>query len=222
MGTSNWQNISYNIDLVKKLDPHSILDIGVGFGRWGVLFREFLEIWGDRNYSGKWNRIIDGVEIFPGYLKSYHEYFYDNIYKTDALEFLKNTQSKYDLINCGDVIEHFEKNNALKLISFALDKGKYVLINIPVGSNWEQSAINDNQYEIHRSVWEISDFTKYENHLITEFEDVELRKYCVVLLSRDRIDLKNTYGKYFTIKSILKNKLGLGAVVKLIEKRNDR
>ena len=29
MSTSNWQNISYNIDLVKKLDPKRILDVGV-------------------------------------------------------------------------------------------------------------------------------------------------------------------------------------------------
>ena len=219
MGTSNWQNISYNIDLVKKLNPESILDVGVGFGRWGILFREFLEIWGDRNYSGEWKRKIDGVEIFPLYLKDYHKYFYNNIYETDALGFLENTDNKYDLINCGDVIEHFEKKDALKLISIALEKGRYVLINIPIGDNWEQSDINDNEYERHRSTWEISDFTLYENHLITEFEDVELRRYCVVLLSNEKIDLKKTYGKYFTLKSILKNKLGLGAVVKLIENR---
>lgn len=43
MGTSNWQNISYNIDLVKRLDPQSVLDIGAGFGRWGILFRSFLK-----------------------------------------------------------------------------------------------------------------------------------------------------------------------------------
>ncbi|MBS1516818.1 MAG: class I SAM-dependent methyltransferase [Bacteroidetes bacterium] len=220
MGTSNWQNISYNIDLVKKLNPQSILDIGVGFGRWGILFREFLEIWGDRNYSGKWTRTVDGVEIFPGYLKSYHDYFYDNIYRCNALDFIGSTDKRYDLINCGDVIEHFEKNEAKKFIELALDKCSYLLINIPLGSNWEQDAINDNEYEIHRSSWEISDFTGYENHLITEFEDVELRKYCVVLISRNKIDLKKTYGKYFSLKSILKNKLGLGSVVKLIENRN--
>jgi len=75
MSTSNWQNISYNIDLVKKLNPKSILDIGVGFGRWGILFREFLEVWGSNNYSGDWERVIDGVEIFPDYIKPYHYFF---------------------------------------------------------------------------------------------------------------------------------------------------
>ncbi len=216
MGTSNWQNISYNIDLVKRLDPKSILDIGVGFGRWGILFREFLEIWGDRNYTGEWNRRIDGVEAFPGYIKEYHNYFYDNIYPEEALSFMKKLDREYDLINCGDVIEHFEKSEGRELIELSLDKGKNVLINIPIGSNWEQGNINDNDFERHRSVWDISDFEKYEFNIAEEFEDIELRKFLVVLLSRKPIDLTSAYGKHFHVKSIMKNKLGLARIVKLI------
>lgn len=220
MGTSNWQNISYNIELVKKLNPKSILDIGVGFGRWGILFREFLEIWGDNNYSGNWNRVIDGVEIFPYYIKPYHKYFYNNIYIENALDYLKNTHKKYDLINCGDVIEHFEKEDGLKLIDLCLSKSKFILINIPIGENWQQGTINNNEYEKHRSVWYNSDFMKYKNCIIKEFKDIELRDFSVVLISNEKIDFKKTYGKYFNVKNILRNKLGMNWLVKLIEKRN--
>jgi hypothetical protein len=220
LGTSNWQNISYNIDLVKKLNPKSILDIGVGFGRWGILFREFLEVWGDRNYSGKWNRLIDGVEIFPGYIKPYHNYFYDNIFIENALDFLRRTEAKYELINCGDVVEHFEKTEAFELIELCLAKSKYVLINVPEGSNWEQGAINNNEYERHRSTWHKTDFNKFENVLIKEFNDIELRNYIVVLIAKEKINLTGAYGKYFSIKNILKNKLGLGWLVNLTGKKN--
>ncbi len=216
MGTSNWQNISYNIDLVKRLDPKSILDIGVGFGRWGILYREFLEIWGDRNYTGKWNRQIDGVEAFPGYIKEYHNYFYDNIFSEEALSFMRKLDRRYDLINCGDVIEHFEKSEGKELIEISLNKGKNVLINIPIGSNWEQGDINDNEFERHRSEWNLTDFEKYEFNIAEEFEDIELRKFLVVLLSRAPIDLTSAYGKHFHVKSIMKNKLGLARIVKLI------
>lgn len=34
MGTSNWQNLSYCVELIRKEAPSSVLDIGVGFGRW--------------------------------------------------------------------------------------------------------------------------------------------------------------------------------------------
>ncbi len=219
MGTSNWQNISYNIELVKRLDPKSILDIGVGFGRWGILFREFLEVWGDRNYSGKWNRRIDGIEIFPHYIKPYHKYFYDNIYIENALEFLRKSSHKYELINCGDVIEHFEKNDGLELIDLCLRNSKFILINIPIGKNWEQGEINNNQFEKHRSVWHNSDFGRYKHCIIQKFTDIELRPFSVVLISKDKIDFNASYGKHFYFKSILRNKLGINRLIKYFDKR---
>jgi len=220
VGTSNWQNISYNIDLVKKLDPKTILDIGVGFGRWGILFREFLEVWGDNNYSGKWSRTIDGVEIFPDYIKDYHKYFYNNIYLENALDFLQQTANRYDLINCGDIIEHFEKTEALKLIELCLNKSKYVLINIPIGENWEQGPVNNNDYERHKSVWHNSDFIKYKFPIIKEFKDVGKRNFSVILLSNGKIDLNLAYGKYFGLKNILRNKLKMKWLVNMIEGKN--
>lgn len=219
MSTSNWQNISYNIELVKRLDPKSILDVGVGFGRWGILFREFLEVWGDNNISGNWKRRIDGVEIFPDYIKSYHKYFYDNIFIDDALSFIKNPAVRYDLINCGDVIEHFEKDRALEFIDDCLNKSEYLLINIPVGENWRQGAVNNNEYERHLSQWSRSDFSVFKNTLVKEFIDIELRDFIVVLISKGKIDLKKAYGKYFNIKNVLKNKLGLEKLVTKIEKK---
>ena len=219
MSTSNWQNISYNIDLVKRLNPKSILDIGVGFGRWGILFREFLEVWGDNNITGDWKRTIDGVEIFPDYIKSYHKFFYDNIYIEEALRFMKETKNKYDLINCGDVIEHFEKKDAAELIDLCLVKSRYLLINIPIGNNWEQGAVNNNEYEKHKSVWYNSDFAKFKYSLIKEFKDIELRDFSVVLLSNKKINLDEAYGKHFKTKNILKNKLRLKKLVAKIEKK---
>ena len=95
-------------------------------------------MWGSNNYSGDWERVIDGVEIFPDYIKTYHYFFYNNIFTEDALSFMKRTEGGYDLINCGDVIEHFEKDNALELIDLCLKKSKFLLINIPIGNNWPQ------------------------------------------------------------------------------------
>ncbi|MBZ0204515.1 MAG: class I SAM-dependent methyltransferase [Ignavibacteria bacterium] len=217
MGTSNWQNISYNIDLVRKLDPQSILDIGIGFGRWGILFREFLEIWDGAKYDGKWQRVIDGVEIYPGYIKDYHRYFYNNIYTDDALRFLGSTVNKYDLINLGDVVEHFSKTDGEELIKFAMTKGKYVLINIPIGKHWQQAGSEINPYEAHKSIWYNNDFTKYRHNIIKTFNDNVLREYSVILLSANRIVFTKKYGRYFYLKNILKHKLGLKKVIEKFE-----
>ena len=197
----------------------SILDIGAGFGRWGILFREFLEVWGSNNYSGDWERVIHGIEIFPDYIKPYHYFFYNNIFLEDALSFMKKTDCSYDLINCGDVIEHFDKKDAFELIDLCLQKSKYLLINIPIGNNWHQDSVNNNEYEKHRSSWEIADFRKYNNRIIKNFRDIELRKFSVILLSRNKIVLSKTYGKHFKTKSILKNKLKMEFLVDKIENR---
>lgn len=219
MSTSNWQNISYNIDLIKRLDPKTILDIGIGYGRWGMLLREFLEVWGDGNFSAEWKRTVDGVEIFADYIKPYHRHFYNEIHIGDALKFLENSVKKYDLIICGDVLEHFIKEDAFKVIDLCLSKGKYVMINIPVGTNWKQGPVNGNDYERHRSEWTNSDFKRYDNRLIKKFQDVELRDFSVILLSKGKIDLDSAYGKHFKMKSILKNKLGLSKAVEISAKR---
>jgi len=217
LGTSNWQNISYNIELVRKLNPKSILDIGVGFGRWGILFREFLEIWEHSKYDGEWERIIDGVEIFPDYIKDYHKYFYTNIYIEDALDFLKNTDKEYDLINFGDVIEHFSKTDGEKLIELAMQKGKYVLINVPIGKHWGQEGTMENPYEEHKSIWYNNDFTKYTHHIIKSFTDLTLRDFSVVLVSKNKIKYDKRFGRYFFIKNVLKHKLGLKKLVEKFE-----
>ena len=222
MGTSNWQNISYNIELVRKLNPYSILDIGVGFGRWGILFREFLEIWEDGRYDGNWQRKIDGVEIYSGYIKDYHKYFYDNIYVCDALEFLENTKERYDLINMGDVVEHLEKSEGEKMIELAMNKGKYVLINIPVGRYWNQEGTDENPCEAHRSIWYNNDFTKYKHHKIKCFRDHQHRDFSVILLSSDKIKFSYRYGRYFGLKNFLKHRLHLKQLVEFYEKRKKK
>lgn len=225
MGTSNWQNISYCIELIRRINPKSVLDIGVGFGRWGILCREFLEVWDTGNYSGEWNCRIDAVEIFNDYLKPYHSYFYDNVYVADAGKFITESQEKYDLIICGDVIEHFEKNKAEEIISLCLEKSRYLMVNVPIGKNWEQEEINGNKYETHLSIWKNSDFKKYPNFKIKKFRDYISRKFSVVLLSSEKMDLKSEYkkkyGKHFFKKSFLSGRLNIPVAVNLFSKKND-
>lgn len=223
MGTSNWQNISYNLTLVKKINPYKILDVGIGFGRWGILFREILEIWDEENYSGKWKRQIDGVEIFEGYLNEYHKLFYTNIFRMDIREFIKIYNEKYDLINCGDIIEHFEKKDGENLIKSLLERTNYLFINLPLGKYWEQGIKNNNPNEQHLSIWKINEFEKYPFKKIKTFRDLHMRKYAVILLSNSEFtfedDFKTIHGKYFHIKKYLKHIFHLRKMINFYEQK---
>jgi hypothetical protein len=223
LGTSNWQNISYVVELIRAINPTRILDFGIGFGRWGILCREFLEVWDEGNYTGKWSRQIDGVEVFPDYIKSYHSYFYDNIYKEEGYEWIKNCKDNYNLIIFGDVLEHFEKSIALEIINLSLAKSDYILINIPLGLHWEQSDINGNKYEEHKSVWHIKDIKNYKNRTFKVFKDYVGRRYCVALISKNPVQinqlLKQRFGKYYRIRNKLIYAFNLQRLVDYVKKR---
>jgi 2-polyprenyl-3-methyl-5-hydroxy-6-metoxy-1,4-benzoquinol methylase len=164
MPTSNPCHITWLCEQILKYRPKSILDIGVGFGSKGVLFREYSDIW-DRNLK-EWKTIIDGVEIFPEYLNEIHRKVYNNIYIGNILEII-DTLGEYDLIYMGDVIEHIEKPEALDLLEKLKARGKVVIIVTPqdIGN---QGTVFGNTHEAHISQWNESDFQGAEVQLINK------------------------------------------------------
>src|SRR5205814_7486601 len=126
MPSSRPNTIPTVIHLVRQLKPQSILDVGVGFGKWGHLFREYTDIVEAERDPGRyerknWQVKIDGIEGHAGYLTDMHRYLYNEIHLGDACELIKKLTS-YDLIFMGDVIEHFEKQTGLQLLRDAFDR----------------------------------------------------------------------------------------------------
>jgi len=145
------------LKFVWETEPQSILDIGIGFGAMGVLFREAMDIrWG--RYED-WSGTIDGVEIFSKYRNPIWSYIYNRIYEQDAR---KLDYKNYDMIFLGDVIEHLAKPEALQLLQECMKKAKYVLVTTPetMSSPNEPVKLFGNINEKHLSFLEDSDFPK--------------------------------------------------------------
>ena len=160
MPSSYPSQIPLIIDIILRLNPSSILDIGIGFGKYGFLAREYLEIWGENAEYGKFNRRIDGIEPFEEYVTPCHRYIYNNIYTIGALEFAKEQNFQYDLVLLIDVLEHLDKNDGSQLLELLLKKNKNVLISTPK-KFYPQDAVYKNPYEIHRSLWNKKDLLKF-------------------------------------------------------------
>jgi SAM-dependent methyltransferase len=184
MGTSNWQSISLCCEIIRRIRPASVLDIGCGFGRWGFLSRELLDVWDGRTYRNNWKIRIDAVEIFEQYITPLHYHIYDNIYVENVLSILPNLDT-YELIIVGDLLEHFEKEQAVRFLEIVQKKAKKaVLLIVPLGNYWPQQEMNGNIWEAHRSVWMRSEFKNSDLDTKTFlFWDYIERPFAVVLYS---------------------------------------
>ena len=162
MPSSRASAIPTIVQLVVQLQPDSILDVGVGFGKWGHLFREYTDVCQSsldppRYQRPNWKVRIDGIEGHKPYLTPMHDFLYDHIYQGNAAQILP-TLPKYDLIFLGDVIEHFDKATGLALLREAIGKSnKAVIVSTPKYET-DQGACCDNELERHRSLWGAGDF----------------------------------------------------------------
>lgn len=165
MPTSHFQQLNEIMRLVMICKPKSVLDIGVGFGKYGVLCREYLELWEDHNellsaLRGFKHR-IDGIEVYNKYLTSLHDYIYDQIYQGDALQVLSILNRHYELILLIDILEHFRFDDGLKVLQMCNEIADNVLISTPKDFK-PQNPEFGNEFEIHRSHWEIGDFDDFK------------------------------------------------------------
>jgi len=162
MPTSDYSLISSIIDIVFKAKPRTVLDIGIGFGKYGFLFREYLDIYGhtslDDYKSSGWKTRIDGIEIYEPYILAHHRFLYSNLYIGDVCELLPKLED-YDLIFIGDVLEHLPQKKGRSLIETMKRKAKYVIFAVPLGRHWEQVGAFGNQNETHQTEYFESDFS---------------------------------------------------------------
>lgn len=154
MPTSHHETISKVIDLVIQFDPRSILDIGVGYGKMGMLCREYLDIWHRRYTKQDWQVKIDGIEIYEQYRNPIHEACYNTIKYDNVMNHL-DIISGYDLVLIIDVIEHLTKDDADELLSSIT--GAYI-ITTPKTFHSDVAGVGGNKYEQHISRWFPSEF----------------------------------------------------------------
>lgn len=142
---------------ILSLQPKTVLDIGIGFGKWGALTREYTDVWCQRKTS---STIIHGIEVFESY-KSPNWQHYNKIFIGNALELLPTVNS-YDLIIFLEVLEHIEKTKALEFLNICRTKCKTLLFSF---TNSPQGDAFGNSYERHISTWEDKDFV-FEKKLL--------------------------------------------------------
>ena len=140
--TSNPMQISFVLDVILQLEPRSVLDIGCGSGKYGVLAREYLP-----------KAQIDGIEGFAPYVTNVHRVVYDHIYEANALEVVP-TLNHYDLTMMIDMFEHLTFEDGAKLLDNLSKRSRHILVSVPV---WhpEQDAMHGNVLQEHHAQYDV-------------------------------------------------------------------
>jgi 2-polyprenyl-3-methyl-5-hydroxy-6-metoxy-1,4-benzoquinol methylase len=129
--------------------PMRILDVGPGWGKYGVLLHEYVDP----------DAEIGCVEAEQRYNdhESMGNTYNGPIWECDVLLLDDDELARFDVVMMIDVIEHIEKAEALAL----LDRlPGYVIICTPEA--WFQNPEADQGYETerHRSHWTVDDFQR--------------------------------------------------------------
>lgn len=162
MPTSHPGQINQITSLLMQTYATSVLDIGIGFGKWGLLAREYLDISDGREKYDRadWGCRIDGIEAFPQYVQPHHRHLYTDVYVGNALDIVPSLPHRYDVTLMIDVLEHFSYEDGMTLLKAVLAKSRGVIISCPK-DNGEQKAAFGNVFETHRFEWKRQHFKAF-------------------------------------------------------------
>jgi SAM-dependent methyltransferase len=145
MPTSEHWQIPKIVDVIASLRPRSVLDVGAGYGKYGLLAREY----GDAER-------VDAVDANAPRFQVYDHVYVGDIRHLDTV--LPADAPHYDLALFIDVIEHLEKPEALKVLDDLTRRARRVLITTPFGFRTQE--IPGMPFETHRSGWYPWEFSK--------------------------------------------------------------
>lgn len=165
MPASHTYQINEIMEASIRVDPKKVLDIGTGFGKYGVLLRERLDIWrgGDTlspYLKENWTTEILGVEAYPDYITPIHHFVYDKVIIGLCLDILpKFPDNRFDLAIMIDALEHLDLEDGRRTLKEMCRVSKNSIISVPkiIGV---QGTVFGNTHEAHLTSWKESFFNE--------------------------------------------------------------
>jgi len=214
MPTSSDLQISKIIEIIINLRPLKLLDIGVGFGKYGFLAREYLDLFCDseQEYSTRKHRIV-GVEAYAPYITEIQRLIYDEIYLGNALDFIDQSDELFDLVLLIDVLEHFSYDDGVRLLKKLQPKAKNILISTPLDIGHQETAFG-NVFETHIYQWKLRDF-----HLLGPICTIKNYSGNLIILMGSSAQAMRQRYKWLCWKDFLKNIPGFYTIYSLLKLR---
>lgn len=158
MPSSDINNIAPILAVLQNSRPASVLDVGCGFGKYGYLAREYLDVQRGRLRRDEWQIRVVGVEAFAAYHNPVWDFIYDKVHIGKAEEVVP-TLGTFDTIIMADIIEHFHKDAAEALVAQALKQCSMLIISTPAYF-FSQGDLYGNEHERHHILFTGANFPK--------------------------------------------------------------
>lgn len=151
LGSGQLKSVPAIIDTVLALRPHSVVDLGMGSGKYGYLLREQHDLADVQFGRDDWRLRLVGVEGYAEYVGELQKMVYDEIVVSDVVDFLEVTPEAFDVALALDILEHFEPQRGSQFIERALAVARFVVISSPRG--FYRQDEHENVLERHKSWW---------------------------------------------------------------------
>jgi hypothetical protein len=150
--------------------PKRILDVGFGCGKYGVLAREYLQIW--NHYFEDWGSVplhLTGIESHEQYLGPIARAAYDRILVGDALEIVPTLES-YDAALLIDTLEHFTPEEGGRLLSLLAERCGTTIVALPT-VYVRTLPVWGNEREVHRCTWTVEHLRQFGDVAVHRNDD---------------------------------------------------
>jgi hypothetical protein len=139
------------VKLLVEHAPQRVVDIGPGWGKYGLACREYLQ-----GVTG-----LHALEVRQGRMST-QDAIYDWVYTGDARDdaFGPKFWARWQMALLIDVIEHMSPEEGHRLLAKLLDAGCSVLVSTP--KVFVRQHDEHNPYETHLSLWGWEDFGRYK------------------------------------------------------------
>ncbi len=181
MPTSQPRTLTPIHTIIQAINPETVIDLGVGHGKTGVLVREYLDIMRLRYKRTDWKTKIYGLEIYSEYQNQLWDYAYNKVFIGDALKTMPNLPSA-QLILALDIWEHFTHDYAMDLLETCLNHGTFLLICTPK-KPLSQGTVLGNKHEMHISKWSPHNFKHIKYRFTTSTSD----DWIILLSKKEKI-----------------------------------
>lgn len=165
-----------------RLEPETVLDVGPGWGTYSKLLRKKGQFW-------------HAIEIYEPYIRQFNlKKYYDKIFVGDIRSFTSGL--RYDMVICGDVLEHIKNKEAEAVLKNLLANSKNIIVSLPLDAETRPGkGTGDkdwgNPHELHRGQWSHQLFKKAvqkEGGIIEDYKKFhELAVYLIRRLKKYKI-----------------------------------